>query len=260
MAGAVGDVRDQSQAFYLYFAIALAAIAFGGFATTYFYPLARGRFDGPAILHVHGTLFFAWTLLFIAQARLASTSIRAHRALGLAGISLATAMVVVSFVVIVSGLDAAQKIGTSATARPLSIVPVTAISTFCAFFVLALANRRRTELHQRYMAMATLALLPPALARVLFVLFAPPGSGARPSFVAAVPDLTVALRITMAPALLIDLLILVPIVFDWRTRGRPHPIYVGGGAALVLLHVARPFVARTAAWLSVTDALAALAH
>ncbi|HTO53182.1 MAG TPA: hypothetical protein VMR50_07325 [Myxococcota bacterium] len=255
----IGASRDP-QRFYFFFALALAAIAFGGFSLTYFYPLAGGRFVGPAILHVHGALFFAWTLLFVAQARLASTSIRSHRALGLVGISLATAMVASAFVLIVSGLDASTHSGTAATAGPLAIVPITAISTFCVFFVLAIANRQRPEHHKRYMVMATLTLLPPAVARVLFVLFAPPGSGARPSFAAPVPDLGVALRITMAPALLIDLLILVPIVYDWRLRGRPHPIYVAGGGSLVLLHIARPFIADTTGWHGIASALTSLAR
>ena len=251
MSDAVGAVRDTDARFYFHFAIALAAIAFGGFALTYFYPLARGRFDGPAILHVHGILFFGWMLLFIAQARLASTSIRSHHALGLVGISLATAMVAASLVVIVGGLSESSASGTADTARALSIVPVVAISTFCVFFVLAIANRRRPEIHKRCMVMATITLLPPAVARVLFVLFAPAGSGARPSFAAPVTDLGVALRITMAPALLIDLLVLVPIAYDWRSRGRPHPIYLVGGICLVLLHIARPFIAETAAWRAV---------
>ena len=255
------DARaDSAQRFYFVFAIALAAIAFGGFGITYLFPLVTGRFDGPAVLHVHGALFFTWTLLFVAQSRFASTSMRTHRALGLVGISLATAMVMTALVVIVSGLSQSVATGTGDTARALAIVPFTAISTFCVFVALAIAYRRRHEVHKRCMVMATLALLPPAVARVLFVVFAPAGSGARPSFAAPVPDLGVALRITMAPALLIDLLILVPLVYDWRTRGRPHPVYVVGGIALVLLHVARPFVTHTAAWQGVAHALIALGH
>jgi len=259
MAALVERATPQPR-FYVLFAIALAAIAFGGFGLTYLIPLAAGRFDGPAMLHVHGLLFFAWTLLFIAQARLASTSMRSHRAMGLVGVSLATAMVASALVVIVSGLSQSVASGTATTARALAIVPITAISTFCVFFALAIVYRRRTEIHKRCMVMATLTLLPPAVARVLFVLFAPAGSGTRPSFTSPVPDLNVALRITMAPALLIDLLILVPIVYDWRTRGRPHAVYVVGGIALVLLHVARPFLAHTAAWQSITTGLTALAH
>jgi hypothetical protein len=42
---------------------------------------------------------------------------------------------------------------------------------------------------------------------------------------------------------------------DWKTRGRPHSVYVVGGIVLVALHAARPFIVDTGAWHAVTDAL-----
>jgi hypothetical protein len=77
--------------FYFGLSLVFATVAFVGFTPTYVIPAAAGRFDGVAMVHLHGLLFFAWTVL-VLQARLARASPQTHRALGLAGISLATAM------------------------------------------------------------------------------------------------------------------------------------------------------------------------
>ena len=104
VGGHVGDVplprpvviqsaRGEPRQFYVRMAYACAAVAFVGFTPTYWAPVATRAFSGPPILHLHGLLFSAWTVLFIVQARLAASgNLRRHRALGLAGVSLATAM------------------------------------------------------------------------------------------------------------------------------------------------------------------------
>jgi len=209
---------------------------------------------------VHAVLLFGWLALFVAQSVLAAKSVRAHRTMGLVGISLATAMVFTALLVIVDGLNQAVHNGTEASARVLSIVPMTAIGSFAVLFILAIANRQRTEYHKRLMVLATVALLAPAVARVLFVLFAPPAAGVRPSFANPVPDLGVALRTTFAPAFIVDLLILLPIVREWRTTGRPHVVYVTGAASLLALHIGRIFVATSLFWHTVTNGLIALAY
>ena len=156
--------------FYLGLSLVFALVAFGGFTPSYVAPPA-GQF--PPIVHLHAVLFFAWTILLIVQARLAQSSLQTHRALGLAGISLATAMVFTALAVIVRGLGIAVAAGTEADNRALSIVPLFGITTFAVFFALAVANVRRPESHKRFIVLATIALLPAAMARVLFRLFAP---------------------------------------------------------------------------------------
>jgi hypothetical protein len=61
-AGTAGTGR-----FYVWMAAACVLIAFGGFAPTYWLQLIPGTFIGPALLHIHGWLFSAWTLLFLVQ-------------------------------------------------------------------------------------------------------------------------------------------------------------------------------------------------
>src|SRR6185436_17554238 len=86
--------------FYVWMAGASALIAFAGFAPTYWLQLAPGTFVGSPLLHLHGLLFSAWPLYLILQTTLAARGlVSRHRAWGLLGVSLATAMVLVGFAV-----------------------------------------------------------------------------------------------------------------------------------------------------------------
>jgi hypothetical protein len=244
--------------FYFGLSLVFATVAFVGFTPTYVIPAAGGRFDGPAMVHLHGLLFFAWTLLLVLQARLARASPQTHRAFGLAGISLATAMFFMGMALVVRGLALGVEAGNGAGTRPLSIVPVFAISTFAICFALAVANIRRPENHKRFIVLATVALLPAAIARMFFVFLAPEGT-ARPEINAPVPDIDFALTAIIVPAVLADSLLIAALVYDWRTRGRPHKVYVIGGLCILGSQALRPLIARTDAWTAVTDALLAFA-
>jgi hypothetical protein len=60
----------------------------------------------------------------------------------------------------------------------------------------------------------------------------------------------------LLPALVADALILAGVVYDLRTRGRPHPAYVIGGAILLAVQVLRVPVSSTQWWYAVADYLA----
>src|SRR5258708_32291878 len=96
VATTISPTRASTGRFYVWMAGACALIAFGGFAETYWLQLAQGTFVGGPLLHLHGLLFSAWTLLFLSQTWLAANDqLEHHRAWGVVGISLATAMVFV---------------------------------------------------------------------------------------------------------------------------------------------------------------------
>lgn len=48
-------------------ACAFALVAFAGFVPTYWAPVAAGTCTGAPLLHVHGLLFTAWTVLNCVQ-------------------------------------------------------------------------------------------------------------------------------------------------------------------------------------------------
>jgi hypothetical protein len=64
--------------------------------------------------------------------------------------------------------------------------------------------------------------------------------------------------ITIGPGLVVDLLIVAGIVYDWRTRGRPHPAYLIAGGLTVLVQFARLPLSATPAWQSFAGQLIAL--
>jgi hypothetical protein len=245
------------SSFYFYFSSIFVAVAFGGFARTYLIPVATGTFDGPALLHVHGALFLGWTVLLAVQTNLAARGrVDRHRALGLVGISLATAMVFTAIAVVVRGLSAAEAIGNGAGARTLAVVPLTPIVLFVGLFCCAIANLRRPEIHKRFIMLASIALLPPAIARVLLIFF---GDGTPPNFAAAVGDVDLVLKASLGAAFIAYVpLIAVLAVRDWRTLGRPHRVYWIGGIVMIVVQLLRVPLARTDVWDSAMTVLLAL--
>jgi hypothetical protein len=60
---------------------------------------------------------------------------------------------------------------------------------------------------------------------------------------------------TVGPALLSILLILAAIIHDWRKRGRPHPITVWVGAAIIVAELVRVPLSATPQWLAIAGAM-----
>jgi len=236
--------------FYITMAAIFAAIAFSGFLLTYWLPVARGTFIGAPMLHLHGLLFSLWTLFFLSQAVLvANGRLRNHKAWGLAGISLATAMVFVGLAVAIAGLDRRLELGFGDAARAFAIVPVSAVFLFGGLVAGAMANWRRPEWHKRFMLVATGALLQPAIARYFFIANGSTDSAIRQ---AGPPP---AVEFTMLPAVIADTLIALAIAYDWKARGRLHPAYLWGFGAVLAVHLSRPALSRTAVWQSFADFL-----
>jgi hypothetical protein len=238
--------RRDERRFFVRMAYACAIIAFIGFTPTYWAPLATRSFDGPPLLHFHGLLSSAWFVLFIVQAQLAASGrLDRHRALGFAGISVATAMVFAGLLVAVNGLENRVAAGLEAQGRAFSIVPLSIVGCFAALVAAAIANVRRPEVHMRLMLAATIATLPPAIARLLFLIRF--SDAVRPGL-REPPSVAFALVSSFAA----DLLLVGAIVYDWRTRGRPHPAYVVAFAGLLAVQLGRVPLSGSAFWHAVT--------
>lgn len=238
--------------FFVWMAAICAAVAFVGFAPTYWLQLPPRTFVGAPLLHLHGLLFSAWTLYFLLQTILAARGrINRHRSWGLLGVSLATAMVLVGFAVADDVLLARLAAGFGDRARAFHIASTSMITLFGLFVAAAIAFVGRPEIHKRLMLLATASMLPPAVARVFFAVKVGIGPGLRPGLG---PPRTVGS--VLAPALIADLLILAGIIHDVRRRGRPHPAYVVGGGLMIAVQVLREPASRSHAWFAITDFLA----
>src|SRR3954471_4921494 len=250
---AVPRGRPLVSKFYITMAAIFVAIAFGGFFGTYWLQVARGTFTGSPLLHLHGLLFSLWTLFFLSQATLvAKRNLRQHRAWGMLGISLATAMLFTGMMAAIEGLHERIDAGYGDAARAFAIIPITGILLFAAMVAAAIANVRRPEWHKRLMLVATAGILQAPIARFFFLAATGGGPGMRPAIGPPFP-----IERSIIPGVLVELLVVAAIIHDWRGNGRVHPAYWWGLGALMAVHGLRPVIGYSEGWYRFTDFLLA---
>jgi len=243
---------SQPVRFYLWITALCAAFAFLAFSATYWLQLAAGTFKGgTGLLHLHAALFSAWVVLLLSQAWLVSRrSLALHRAWGVAGVSLATAMVLVGLATAHHSVTSYLAQGYGDKARAFYILPFGSVVEFGLFFLAAVLNISRPEWHKRLMIVATAAALQAAAARIGFAMAVGTGPGIRPGLTPPPPVETGA-----QGAAMVCLLLAAGAVYDWRTRGRPHPAWLIGLAVILLVGFAGPALTATPAWLGFVDAM-----
>jgi len=227
--------------FYFSIAVAVALLLTLGFMRTFY---ARPLFDLPplpTLMQIHGAAFTAWFLLFLVQTRLIAThNVKAHKTLGLFGAGLAVVIIVLGTMTAFSlALASRPKVGPPASG--FMLLALTDIVLFTAFVGAALALRRRPALHKRFMVLAMISVLGPAVGRLIDLA----GAGAYfPQIQMAVP----ALFVTWC------------LIYDWRKHHIVHPVFAYGGALIVISWPLRIALASTAAWTVVYDAIARLVN
>jgi len=65
---------------------------------------------------------------------------------------------------------------------------------------------------------------------------------------------------TIPPAFVAYLLLIVAIVHDWRSRGRPHKVYVIGGIVLLAIKLLNLPISTSTAWHTLAGGVLALAQ
>jgi hypothetical protein len=258
VASAIDPAARRSMGtFYVWMAALFVLIAFSGFAETYWMQLPAGTFTGSPLLHLHGLLYSAWTIFFLVQTVLAATGrMQHHRAWGVAGISLATAMVFVGMATGIASMEKDVAAGYAEAGRAFAIVPLTAVPLFGVLVAWAAATVKRPETHKRLMTLATMSILQAPLGRFFFLTVGGGGGpGSRPGSGPPAPVVT-----TAAPGAIVAVLILAAVFYDWRKNGRPHRAYVIGGAAVVIVEIGRVALGATPQWQAIAKALGSFAH
>lgn len=244
VAAGLEVARERTSYFYVWMAGLFVVIAFGAFAPTYWLQLPAGTFIGSPLLHIHGLLFSAWTLFLLSQTTLAAMGrLEHHRAWGLAGISLATAMVVIGVAVAIERVQHGLASGYAEGSLRFMILPISAVTFFSIFVTAAIANINRPDWHKRFMLIATIFVLEAALARVFFLLRNGVEAGLRPGLVPPPP-----LAVAQPASGVLVVIMLLGVIYDWRTRGRPHPAWLIGLAVLAAAALLRPPISATPAW------------
>lgn len=260
-----GVERDATRRFYVWMAAACFAIAVLGFMPTYFVPMAQGRLAAPPLVHIHGIILFAWVAFFWTQTWLVSRGrVLAHRSWGLLGIAIVTAMVFVVIAIVSLRVTQAALPGQPANLphdiKAFAWVSIGGLAFFVPVFVAAIVNIRRPEAHKRLLLLGTISLLPAPIARWFLVLLAPAPDPNAPPYPPGLPQITPPpVAMTVGPALVADLLLIAAIAYDWRTRGRPHPVYLIGGAVLLLIQLTAVPVSESAAWQATAAAIGRIA-
>jgi len=242
----VGAAARQSvrPSFFLWMTVAMAALVFGGFSLTYFIPMATGTLQAvPPVTHVHGAVYFSWMLLLVYQAVLVHRRrVVTHRGLGLLGIAIASALVILGTLVTV--LFARSDLADPAI-YGVTYISLVAIVAFGSLFALAMRNLNDPAAHKRYVLMATLAFVIGALNRIFAVLF----------------DVGFDTHATYLPKYLcVDVFVLAMLAYDWRTLGAPHRATLIGAFVNVVPQVLHVPIVDSAAFIALTQWLASIAY
>lgn len=223
--------RQRERVFYTGMSVLFLLTVFGGFARTYFLRPAFQTEPLLPLLHLHGLLFSSWIVLMLVQTGLiAAKRTRTHMRLGIAGGVLASLMLIVGTVTAIIRAKVVQAPPDSGSPLQFLTIPLGDMLVFAILVGAALYFRRQVDTHKRLMLIATITLMPAAVARLPFAFFQQGG----PLVFFGISDLF------LAPLLL----------FDLMTRGRPHKATILGGALLVISHPLRLIIGATHAWLA----------
>lgn len=217
--GTSADFRERL--FFLVMAIAIAVtvvVAFSGF-----YAAGLSTFASPWWVHVHGVTFVGWIVLYLLQNMLVfKNDIATHRKLGRIGAVYAAWMVLVGLVLTPLTLGAGRSPPFFTPSYFLALDWVN-IAVFGGLVFAGIRNRKRTDWHRRLMLCGTICVIAPAVGRLIVL------SGS-------------AMTAPVNAAFLL-LYLVVAMVFDRSNRGRVHPAYVWGVAALILFAVGTELLA-----------------
>src|ERR1044072_3016573 len=220
----------RERTFFTGMAIIILIVVFAGFSRTFY---LRPYFSSERLiplLIMHGLVFSSSIALFITQTALvAAKRVRTHMMLGIAGGVIAALMIIVGTV---TALIRARGPSPIPGVNPLTFltIPLGDMLVFAILVSSAFYFRRRVDVHKRLMLLATIGILPAAVARLPFPFI----QQYRP----------------LAFFGLTDLLIVPCLIFDFITRGRPHRATMLAGALIILSHPLRLLIGGTNAWLA----------
>lgn len=222
----------HERRFHVGIATALLSTALAGFAPTYFLKTVTHAPPLSPLAHVHGAAFTAWLVLLLVQSALVvRRRIAWHRRLGVFGALLAASMVPLG---VLMAIDAARhgRAAPGFTPQEFMIFPLGQILLFGVFVTIAVLRRSCSAIHRRFMLLASITLMTPAIARLPLVEQRP------------LPALGLTLCFVFAG-----------MIHDRRSRGRIHPAYFVGGAVLLMSGPARFVIGHTEIWRSIARSL-----
>jgi hypothetical protein len=246
MVDATPDPRPRPDVrFQVLLAAGFLLLAMAGFTRSYLLRIVGGNYQAPAIFHLHGLLMFAWFGLFLLQSLSGTAGQRSrHRASGLAGVALFTALMCSSVGLTIHSMQRdLARAGGAMQALAFPAATFLTLTLAVALFTWAIARARNTGIHQRVMVLLMIVLLQAAVSRLAVQPFfhGPPNQG-----------LMFATALATAP-----LLVLV-VWRDWHVQQRPHPVYLWGSLLVLSAELAIPILGSSAIGIGIANAMGRL--
>lgn len=208
---------------------AVCALAFAGFARTYYLKRFFGTPGLSTIVHLHALVLSAWCVTFATQTWLVATHrIVWHRRLGVAAALLAVLVVMSGTWLTIAAVareGAAHKIGKFHFLFGLNLVN---LLLFAALVGAGLLLRRHRQFHKRLMLLAAITSIAPAIARLVLLFTHAP----LPQF------------------LVFYACIAAPVLVDTVRHRRLHPAFAWGGLAVIVGFQLVFFVEQSPAYLA----------
>jgi hypothetical protein len=218
--------------FFFKLAAVMCVIVFLGFGPTFYLrAILAPRLGLPPLpshlIYLHGFVFTAWMLLLLLQTGLVSAGKAAwHRRLGVTGIVLAIAVVIVGVAAQIGQTRRMFAVGEFERNFVLGpnvfVNALLAMAVFAGLAGAAFCLRSKPQAHKRLIILATVALIPAATARVVGLL-----AIAMPEIALFVPMITPGVSV---------LLILAVVMHDLGVRQRPHAATLYGAVAILAMH------------------------
>lgn len=169
-SGAIADTNSVRSRHYQWAAVAVAAVAFVGFARSFY---LKGLFQSRSLstsVFIHGIIMSAWCALFVVQASLiAGGRTHLHRRLGVIAALLAVIIVAWGAWLTVAAVAREGQQHFVGPFHYLLGVNLVNLSVFALLVATALGLRRRPPYHRRLMLLAAVTLLAPAIARIVLL-------------------------------------------------------------------------------------------
>ena len=226
------DRASAERRFFTGMALAILATVILGFSRSFFLRPLFPEWPSPSerTFYVHGVVFTAWIVLLVAQASLvAGGHTELHRKIGPFSAVLAVAMVVLGTLgALIAARRATGFVEVPVPPLQFLAIPIFDMFLFATFVWLAIAQRRNPQTHKRWMLLATVNLVTAAIARWPGVLALGP----------------------LAFFGLTDLFVIALAIWDFRARGRLHPVTLWGGLLIIVSQPLRLVVSSTQGWLA----------
>jgi len=159
-----GAASGFRPSFHLLMALLMAFFVFGGFGMTYLWPLAAGTFPpAPPVVHLHGVVFFAWTLLLVVQSVLVNVrNVKLHRSVGTFGIAVAAIVFFTGLLITLLGASYGLHAPDDAGLFYLSLV---APPSFAVLFAMAIRAVKTPRVHRNLILLAMVSIVMPGINR-----------------------------------------------------------------------------------------------